>query len=234
MARLPDMERFPPAVAFDLDGTLVHSAPDLTGALNAVLARAGRPPVSEALLRTLVGEGANRLIERGLEATGGSLDEDTRADLLAYFLSYYAENICVDSHPFANVVSVLEDLRAAGVPMCVCTNKPERLARRLLAATDLARFFPDPVGGDSLPWKKPDARHLEAALAPLGVPVAGTVMVGDSAADLGVARNAGVPCVLVSFGYTAIPAAELGADILIDDFAELPGALTRLAARALA
>lgn len=223
------MTRYPDAVAFDLDGTLVHSAPDLTAALNAVLARAGRPPVSEALLRTLVGEGAGRLIEKGLEATGGPLGEAERADLLAFFLSHYAENICIHSHAFPNVVDVLEALTADGIGLCVCTNKPERLARRLLDALDLTRFFPPPVGGDSLAFKKPDRRHLEAAVAPLGVALDRVVMVGDSAADLGVARNAGVPCVLVSFGYTAIPAADLGGDVLIDDFAELPAALRRLA-----
>jgi phosphoglycolate phosphatase len=219
----------PARVVFDLDGTLVDTAPDLCASLNHVLDRFGRPPVPVDDVRHMVGLGAAKLIERGMEATGGMPDDATEGAMMKVFLEHYGRNLSVTSRPFPNVVEALEALDEAGVLMAVCTNKPEGLARRLLADLDMVRLFPVILGGDSLPVKKPDAGHLIGTLARMTGPEGSAVMVGDSQTDLSAARNAGLPAVLVTFGYTPVPAAELGADALIDDFAELAGVLGRFA-----
>lgn len=219
----------PAHVVFDLDGTLVDTAPDLAGALNHTLNHAGRPPVSVDEVRHMVGLGAARLIERGMEATGGLPDAEGRAALLQVFLDHYGRNLSVESRPFPNAVATLEALAAAGVGLAVCTNKPEAMARRLLADLELDRLLPVILGGDTLPVKKPDAAHLLTTLTRMGGSPASAVMVGDSETDLAAARNAGVPVVLVSFGYTVIPAADLGADAVIDDFADLLAVLAQFA-----
>jgi phosphoglycolate phosphatase len=219
----------PARVVFDLDGTLVDTAPDLTAALNHVLRSEGRAPVPEESVRHMVGHGAAKLIERGMHATGGLPGPEHLDRLFRRFIEHYRANLSVGSRPFPNAVAALETLAAAGVGLAVCTNKPEGLARRLLADLAMDRLLPVVLGGDSLPVKKPDPAHLLATLERLGGGPAGAVMVGDSQTDLAAARAAGVPVVLVSFGYTPVPAAELGADALIDDFDDLIPALARFA-----
>ena len=232
---LPLPAILPDHVVFDLDGTLVDTAPDLAAALNHTLAHAGRPPVGIDDVRHMVGLGAAKLIERGMAATGGLPDAAGEAALLQVFLYHYGQNLSAGSRPFPNVVETLEALADAGTGLAVCTNKPEGMARRLLADLGLDRLLPIILGGDSLPVKKPDPEHLLTTVARLvahrnGSGAGGSaVMVGDSQTDLSAARNAGIPAILVTFGYTPVPAAELGADALIDDFAELPAALARFA-----
>lgn len=217
------------ALLFDLDGTLVETAPDLCAALNYCLERAGRPIVSVAEVRHMVGDGARALLRRGLAAAGAPAPEAEVERWFGVLLEHYRAHVAEASHPFEGVPETLDALRAAGARCAVCTNKPIAHTRALLDALDLSGHFEVVLGGDSLPVRKPDPGHLLAALDALQAPPERAVMVGDSANDLMAARAAGVPVVLVSFGYTAVPAAELGPDALIHSFAELPAALARLA-----
>ena len=219
------------AVVFDLDGTLVDSAPDLCALVNDMLAELGRPGLDLEEVRPMIGDGSRALLERGLRASGGvppTVDLDA---LFAEFLRRYVRLPVRPGQVYAGVVPVLEELAAAGVRLGVCTNKPQAPTDRLLAGLGLERFFGAAIGGDALPVRKPDGGHLRAVLARLGVDGARAALVGDSRTDLLTARAAGVPCVLVSFGYTPVPARELGADRVIDHMSELGAALASLDGR---
>ena len=219
-------------IVFDLDGTLVDSAPDLARALNRVLAEEGLPEVEPASVRSMVGEGAARTIARGFAAAGRPIADPPPERLRLRFLDFYADGLADSTRPWPGAVDALEALAAGGRRLAICTNKPEGLSRTLLEALDLARFFRAVLGGDSLPVRKPDPRHLAEAVRRAGGDPARAAMVGDSAADVDAARAAGVPAVVVTFGYTRIPARELGADACIDAFEELIPALSGLERRA--
>lgn len=222
-----DAARFD-AVVFDLDGTLVDTAPDLHAHLNETLAAFGRPELDLAAVRPLIGDGARMLIQRGLETSGG-LPAGTDLDaLFAGFLERYTADPLRFGAVFEGVIEVLETLAAAGVKLGVCTNKPQAPTDRLLAALDLATYFPVVIGGDHLAVKKPDAAHINTVVERLGAERHRTVMIGDSVTDVRAAEASGVPCILVSFGYTQTPARALGADRVIDHFIELPAALASL------
>lgn len=214
----------PRCVVFDLDGTLVDTAPDLTLATNHVLGLAGRPAVDIATVKDMVGLGARKLIERGLAHTGGGTPEQVE-DLLPAFLDFYGRNLCVGSRPFEGVETQLQALREAGIALGVCTNKPVGLSVALIDALGWAGYFGVNLGGDSLEVRKPDPRHLLETIARLGEAPAASVMVGDSPVDVAAARAARVPVVAVSFGFTPVPPAELGADVLIDHYDTLQPAL---------
>lgn len=218
------LNNMPRCVVFDLDGTLVDTGPDLTAATNHVLALAGRPPVSVAQVRDMVGLGARKLIERGLAHTGGGTLEQAES-LLQPFLDYYADNVCVASQPFPGVEQTLTRLQEAGILIGICTNKPEKLSHALIEALGWQRFFPVNIGGDSLPFRKPDGRHILTVIEQLGGNPQETVMVGDSTVDVAAARDAGLPVVAVSFGFSSVPANELEADALIDRYDQLIEAL---------
>jgi phosphoglycolate phosphatase len=216
------------AVVFDLDGTLVDTAPDLCAHLNEMLAELGRPGLELAEIRPMIGDGARALLRRGLESSGGL---PASADLDALFLEFLTRYTACPLRfgtIYDGVLPVLEALRAAGVRLGVCTNKAQAPSDRLLAELDLERYFPVIVGGDSLTVRKPDPGHLRTVIERLGAAPSRAVMIGDSENDLLAARAAGLPCVLVSFGYTPVPAAELGADRVIDHMSELPQALAGL------
>ncbi|MGH6895794.1 MAG: phosphoglycolate phosphatase [Geminicoccaceae bacterium] len=217
------------AVVFDLDGTLADTAADLQAHGNAVLGELGRPGLALADVRLLVGDGARTLLRRGLEASGGIPPGVDLDRLYARFLERYTADPARFSTVHEGVVQMLERFQAQGLRLGVCTNKPQAPTDRLLAALGLDRFFQAIVGGDAVPAKKPDPGHLSAVLERLGAAPARAVMVGDSGHDLLAARALGVPCILVSFGYTPVPARALGADRVIDRFAELPAALASLA-----
>ena len=215
-------------IAFDLDGTLVDTAHDLIGTLNWLLADQGLAPLPLAEARPFIGRGARWMIERGFQAADAPLAATQVQPLFDRFIDRYQDHIADESRPFPGCVAALEALRDHGARLCVCTNKLTGLSTRLLDALDLSRLFEAVIGSDATPAIKPDARHIETAVSACGGSLGRALMVGDAAPDAGAARAAGVPLVLVSFGYTEIPAAELAPDILIDHYDQLPGAAARL------
>jgi len=215
-----------PVLIFDLDGTLVDSAPDLTHALNYTLASAGMQTVELADVRRMVGMGARRLIEQGVARLGETRSEAEIEDLLGTFLDYYGRNLTVDTAFFPGTAETIEQLSARH-KMGICTNKPEELARRLITDLGHEQRFPVILGGDSLPYKKPDARHILETRDRLERD-APAIMIGDSMTDVSGARNAGIPVIAVSFGYTATPPKEFNADALVDHFSDIPAAIEQI------
>lgn len=207
-------------VVFDLDGTLVDSAPDLAAAMNHVLAGMGRPTLPEASVRAMVGAGARALIERGLGATGGVPADFDMAPALARFLDWYGANIVRATRPFPGAEALLDGLAASGIALGLCTNKPQALTEALLAGLDLARHFGCVTGADAVPARKPDPAHLGHVLDRLGGD-GPALMIGDTATDVAAARALGLPVVLVDFGYSPVPARELGGDAVVGSLAEL-------------
>lgn len=215
-------------IAFDLDGTLVDTAPDLIGTLNVLLAEEGHPPQPLEEARPFIGKGARWLIERGFQAAGDPLPQERIPDLFERFIAHYLAHIADESRPFPGCVEALGALKAAGARLSVCTNKRTDLSKALLDALNLSPFFEAVIGADAAQAIKPDRRHLETAVRAAGGELSRAVMVGDAATDAGAARAAGTGLILVSFGYTEIPVIDLAPDILIDHFDELPGACARL------
>lgn len=216
------------AVVFDLDGTLVDTAPDLHAHLNEMLAHQGRPHLNLDEVRPMIGDGGRRLLQRGLEASGGMPEGFDLEALFIEFLQRYTAMPLRFGAIYEGVEDTLETFAQAGIKCGVCTNKPQAPADRLLAELGLDRHFPVVIGGDSLPVRKPHGGHIDTVLDRLGADPARAVMVGDSANDVLAAKASGVPCVLVSFGYTAIPARELGAARVIDHMSELAAVLAGL------
>jgi len=220
-----------PVIAFDLDGTLVDTAPDLLNTLDLVLAGHGLPPVERASARNMIGGGARVLIQRALAAANVPVSEADLADLNRQFLAHYAAHIADESRPFPGLLPALDRLSHSGARLAVCTNKLEHLARLLLDALDLTGRFAVITGGDTYGKPKPDPLPLSATIAAAGGGTGRAVMVGDSITDVRAARATGVPVIAVSFGYTEMPAGELGADLLIDHFDQLVEAADSLLAR---
>ena len=215
-------------IAFDLDGTLVDTAPDLVGTLNVLLREEGLAPLPMDEARPFIGHGARRLIERGFLAAQAPLDGEKLAGLFNRFIAHYFAHIADHSRPFPGAVAALTALKAAGARLAICTNKPTDLSIALLDALNIGDMFAAVVGPDAAPAPKPDPRHLEAAVRAAGGVIDRAIMVGDAATDAGAARAAGAPLILVSFGYTDTPAKDLDPDILIDHFDQLPEACLRL------
>lgn len=209
-------------IVFDLDGTLVDTAADLSASLNHALATLGRPPVPSADVRHMVGQGARRLLERGLAVSGPVTPELVEAGV-GPFLDYYGANIATHSRPFEGVEAALEVLAGHGFGLAICTNKPVRLAASLVEALGWDGRFRALLGADSRPFRKPDPRHLVDTVAQAGGRHA--IFVGDSKTDADTALAAGVPLILVDFGYSDAPVATLGADRVISHYAALDAAI---------
>jgi phosphoglycolate phosphatase len=220
-----------PTYIFDLDGTLVDTAPDLLSATNAALESAGRMPVDPETLRHMVGFGARSLIQQAFAATGPAVTEDALPGLLEVFLDHYRANIAVGSRPFPRVPETLTVLKNEGARLGVLTNKPQDMTDLLLPRVKLDTYFSAIFGAGRRPYTKPDPRIFHDVLAAAGgVTGFGAIMIGDSITDVATARAAKVPVILVSYGYTPEPAETLGADAVTDDFAEIPGLAERLLA----
>lgn len=217
-----------PTIVFDLDGTLVDTAPDLVDTLNFILAREGLPAVPFAAARNMIGGGARVLIERGLKADGRLGDAAEIERLYTDFVAHYGEHLADHSLPFPGVVGAIESLAARGCRFAVCTNKLEGLSVRLLDALGLSRHFAAVCGQDTFGLQKPDPEILLATIRQAGGNAARSVMIGDSHNDIEVARAANIPVVAVDFGYTETPVSVLGPDLIISHFDELPAAVWNL------
>jgi phosphoglycolate phosphatase len=217
-----------PTVVFDLDGTLVDTAPDLVDTLNIILAREGMPPVPFEVARNMIGGGARVLIERGLKAEGRSCSPAEINRLYSDFVAYYGDHLADRSRPFPGAVEAIEQLAARGCRFAICTNKLEGLSVSLLHALGLSSHFGAVCGQDTFGVQKPDPEILLRTIRQAGGNPARSVMVGDSANDIDVARAAKVPVIAVDFGYTETPVAQLGPDRIIDHFDKLPAAVFEL------
>lgn len=215
-------------LAFDLDGTLVDTAPDLMGTLNTILHDHGLPPLPLSAAKSLVGKGAKIMLERGFAASGQSLSPEQSHGLFDRFIDIYLGRIAKESRPFDGMERALDQFAAAGAGLVVCTNKRTDLSLALLDALNLTRRFKAVIGADLAPKPKPHASHYLAAIDAAGGTLTRSLMVGDSTADVQAARNAGAPVIVVSFGYTDIPAADLGGDALINHYDELGAAVQSL------
>ena len=215
-------------IGFDLDGTLVDTAPDLASAVNYALLAAGREPVSAETTRELIGGGTRAMLTRAFERTGGMVPDETFASAYEALLVHYESHTSEHSAPFPGVLAALDLLTARGCNLVVLTNKIERYARKLLDELDMTRRFAAILGGDTLgaDRAKPKRDMIDEAK----VRCSGTrfAMVGDASFDVRAAHAAEVPCVIYRFGYHDVPVEELGADAVIDHFDELVGARERL------
>jgi phosphoglycolate phosphatase len=221
-----------PIIVFDLDGTLVDTAPDLIDMLNIILARHDVTPVAFEHARTMIGAGVKPLLEGALATRQIHLAPNALDALYAEYIQLYAAHIADRSRPFPGLEKALDVLAARGCRFAVCTNKLEWLSVRLLDALGLAGRFAAVVGQDTFGVRKPDPEILRRTIARAGGGIDLAVMVGDSTTDVATARNAGVPVVAVDFGYTETPPAEFGADRLISHFDALPAAIASLGTRA--
>ena len=219
-----------PLIVFDLDGTLVDTAPDLVGALNFVLQREGLPLVPVASARNMIGAGARKLIERGLELDGRVMSVADIDRLTADFIAYYKDHIADASVPFDGLHAALDTLENQGFRFAVCTNKLEGLSKLLLAKLKMTGRFAAICGADTFGVAKPDPTILRQTVAQADGDMSRTIMVGDAGPDVGVARRAGVPVIGVTFGYTETPIVDLKPDIVIGHMRELPEAVGNLLA----
>ncbi|MEM8799973.1 MAG: HAD-IA family hydrolase [Pseudomonadota bacterium] len=201
-------------VVFDLDGTMVDTAGDLARALNRCLSRHDIPTIATEDVRPFVGRGARAMILSALEAYDIQHDDQTITELLKSFLAHYADELCIESAPYPGLLTLLNRLHADGLKLAVCTNKPEGLSKPLMKALALDGFFSAHFGGDSLPFRKPDPRHILACISEVGGHPSSAIMIGDSAPDIEAARAAKVPSVVMSHGYSVDPVETLGADYL--------------------
>ena len=218
------MSRF--LLVFDLDGTLVDSAPDLRAALNQMLREHGCPALSLPQVKRMVGDGVPALVARAVAAGGADPADAPRA--LPRFLELYEANAIRLTRPYPKVPETLASLRRRGYRTAICTNKPQRATIAVIEGLGLSQLFDEIAGGDRFPVKKPDPGHLLGLICKLGGRPEASAMIGDSENDAAVARAAGVPLVLMRYGYARVDPESLAADALLDHFAELPRALERL------
>jgi len=218
-------------VIYDLDGTLIDSAKDMQVAVSNVLADHRLPPVTEDDVRIFMGQGSKVTMAKAFAKYGQALDETTLSAVTREFVRYYEADPVSHTSAFAGVSDVVARFEKLGLKQGVCTNKFERPSRMILEHLKLMPPISDLAGADTFPVRKPDPRHILMLVERMGSTPGRAVMVGDSIHDLHAAHAAGLPAVLVSWGYTATPASELGADAVIDRFDALPQALERLAAR---
>lgn len=208
-------------VVFDLDGTLADTAPDLVSALNRILLREGLTPVAVDAARAMVGHGGRALLERGFAHNGAALEPSRLDALVEDFLVDYEARIADETRAFPGAEDALDALAQAGFALAVCTNKPERLARLLLAELKLDWRFAAICGRETFPVCKPHGDALLKTVAAAGGDPRRAIMVGDSRTDVDAAKNAGAPVIAVDFGYTDAPVGTFGPTMVISHFDEL-------------
>ena len=212
------------AVIFDLDGTLVHSAPDLHAAANAMLADLGAGAVTLDQVTSFIGNGVPKLVERCLAATGS---DAAPTEALSSFTAHYGRAPTALTQPYPGVETMLQTLQSRGIAMGICTNKPAANTDQVLSNLGMAGYFAAVVGGDTLPQHKPDPAVLHHCLDLLGVDLADAFYVGDSETDAATAANAGIRFALFSGGYRKTRVEDMAADIRFDHFDQLIAALDR-------
>jgi phosphoglycolate phosphatase len=215
-------------IVFDLDGTLLDTAPDLVETLNVVFTREGWTPLPYDTARNLIGGGARAMIARGIEAGGRVIAPAKLDQMFADFVSYYSEHVADRSQPFTGLTDALDTLDARGHRFAVCTNKLERLSVRLLDQFKLADRFAAICGQDTFGIQKPDPEILRRTVAAAGGTMKHAIMIGDSDTDIRTARAAGIPVIAVDFGYSERPISEFGPDQVISHFAQLPASIAAL------
>ncbi|TCS61604.1 phosphoglycolate phosphatase [Varunaivibrio sulfuroxidans] len=216
------------AVLFDLDGTLIDSAPDLHGAANHMLTALGRREVSLREVQMMIGDGVPMLVQRCFAATGDTPDADALAEHTRRYVEYYEPRSTVLTALYPGATDALAALKDRGVGLAICTNKVGGATMEILAKLGIDHYFDCVIAGDTLPGiKKPDPRHLGAALERLETTAENAVMIGDNANDVIAAHGANLPIVLLGHGYTKIPVHELGGEAVIDHFDQLPQVLRR-------
>ena len=212
----------PAAVIWDLDGTIIDSAPDIAGALNTLLQSHGKPTIPETDVRNMIGNGVVKLIERGFAESGSIVGATELRCLQPEFMTIYAVRATRLSQVYPGGRSALQAFQNVGVLQVVCTNKPEDISCSILSDLNLDQYFEFVIGGDTLAHRKPHPLPLQSCLDMLGTNVDSTVMIGDSAVDVETARAVGMTIGLVTHGYARQPVETLGADFLISDLATLP------------
>ena len=219
------MKRLPEAVVWDLDGTLIDSAPDICLALNSVLAESGHDVLDVPAVRPMIGNGVAKLVERGFTAVGYQLSDEELDVKVQTFMGHYSANPTAHTRLYPGVEEALEALATAGVKQGLCTNKPEAVTRSILQALNIDQHFSAVVGGDTTDARKPDPRPLQFCIDAMGAAIGSTVMIGDSAIDAGSARAVGIPIGLVAHGYRLTDLTSIDADFVVDDVASVPEAL---------
>ena len=214
---------------FDLDGTLIDSAPDVCASMNRVLADMKRRKLTLEETKDMVGWGGQVLVEKALALTGGLGTKDQVNRVLESFICTYALHPCERSIIYPGVISALEGFKSSGIRMGLCTNKPTATTSPVLKAMGLDKFFEVVSCGDAVPHKKPDGRHIRLVVEKMNTTIQTSAMIGDSESDITAAIDAGIRSVAVTFGYAHIPYEKLGADILINHFDELAQALVEIA-----
>jgi phosphoglycolate phosphatase len=217
-------------IVFDLDGTLVDTAPDLAAAANHVFTSLGLEPISVAEMHPFIGHGARAMIEQGLRRHGVSKSAEEMAALFELFIPYYADNIAVLSRPFEGIPEVLDALLQVGARLAVCTNKFEALSRSLLRQLALDERFSAIAGRDTFDVFKPAPGHLTRTIALAGGQPERAIMVGDSEVDIATATAAGVPSIGVTFGYAQVPVRDLNPTAAIDHYRDFMPALEQVLA----
>lgn len=224
-----DGTAWPRAVIFDLDGTLIDSAPDIASALNEVLQRRGLAPFPLERVKEMIGGGIPTLIRRALEAHG--VQPDDIQPLVADMLMVYAARATELTVPFDGAEDLLGRLASDSIKLAICTNKNQEITDIILRDLGLARYFSAIVGARHGLPRKPDPAKLHLILGEFGLAAADAVLIGDSGADAGAAKAAGMTLVLAEFGYCHSPLAQFEPDATIAHLGEVPETLRRLAAR---
>ena len=217
-----------PIIVFDLDGTLIDTAPDLIGTLNVMFAQAGLAPIAYETARELIGGGARAMIARGIEAEGRVVEPAKLEQMFTGFIAHYSEHIADRSRPFPGLIDALDTLAADGYRFAVCTNKLERLSVLLLEKLKLADRFAAICGQDTFGVQKPDPEALRRSISAAGGSLRRAIMIGDSETVINTARAAGIPVIAVDFGYSERPVSEFGPDRIIGHFSHLPSAVAAI------
>ncbi|MBP0439740.1 HAD family hydrolase [Tianweitania sediminis] len=210
-----------PIIVFDLDGTLVDTAPDLLDALAHALRDTGLPPIDPVLFHNYLGMGGRAMIERAFRQANRVLEADHHDQLITTFLQHYTDNIPGRSKPFPGVLDAMTRFADAGWKLAICTNKFEKLSHSLIEGLNIQAHFAANCGADTFAWRKPDPRHLLSTIERAGGDRHQAIMVGDSKTDIETAKAAGIPVVAVDFGYTDQPVASFEPSVVISRFDEL-------------